>query len=457
MISVQNLHRLLNGNKLLIVLSFFFFISSCGIFSNDKYHNKHKKRRKSTVHKKKPAKKTKVDTLQWPSDTDNKDTFDLHGTVKKDMYIVDLLIPFNANKNFEDIESLEKSSTNRFLHYYSGILLALEKLEKENGNFILNVYDAPVKNDRISYIKSKMNSDPPDIIIGPYDKSQLKNIANYGKRKGINVVSPWKSYSSIGKDNPNYIQLNPSLEDHYKALIQNVDSHFKAENVYLVGRDSYRDKARMKKVNELHKLNALESDYYNILPVNEDSLQENESVFSDIFKQNNDTKVFIIPNWSFKDEYFIYSVLRRLNVEKADKKVYVYGMPIMLKSDKIGYNYFKRLNIRVASTNFINDRDYKIRKFKSDFYSKFKVFPLENAYEGYDMMLFIGENLMKYGTKFQYFIENKEFEYLSNTFLLKRSLDKEDIENENLDKINGFESTSLSIVGFNYNKFEKIK
>ncbi len=460
MISVQNHRQLLNGNKIILVLIAVFFFSSCGIFSGSSKKRRHTRRR-SPVHKDKvnDKKDNRVDTLQWPEDNPDKDKVDMHGTVLKSSYTIDLLIPFAANKHFDDIFALEKSRTNRFLHYYSGVLMALKELENEGeANFIVNVFDAPVKNDRIPYIKSIMNQNPPDIIIGPYDKTQLKSIANYGKRKEIDVVSPWKSYSSIGVDNPYYIQLKPSLENHFRALVQNVDKNFNPKDVYVIGRDIYKDKARIKKINEIHKQNNENAKDYNILIVNKDSLAKEGRIFDDIFNgKNYREKVFIIPNWSYKDENFIYSCLRKLNIEKGEKKVYVYGMPILLKSNKVGYNFFKRLNIRVASQRYVDDNNPGIRKFKYDYYKRFNVFPLNEAFDGYDMMMFVGKNLMKYGTKFQYFIENQRNDLLVNSINLMRNVKEEDLRNENLDKINYFENTDLFIVGFNFNKFEVIK
>jgi len=458
MISVQNHRQLLNGSKIIFVLVGIFLFSSCGIFSgSSKKRSGHSKRRPPVHKKKKIEKEDKVDSLQWPDNTPDEDNVNLHGTVIKNSYTIDLLIPFEANRHFEDINALEKSMSNRFLHYYSGVLMALKELEKKNGNFAVNVFDTPLKNDRIPYLKSKMNQDPPDIIIGPYDKNQLKSIANYGKRKQINIISPWKSISSIGNDNPYYIQLKPSLENYFGALVKNVDKNFDPENVYLIGRDIYKDKARMKKVNKIHKQLNEDIKDYNILIVNKDSLEQEGSLYDSIFKEKSyKDKVFIIPNWSYKDEAFIYSCLRKLNIEKGEKRVYVYGMPILLKSNKIGYNFFKRLNIRVASPKYIDDNNPKVKKFKYDYYKRFNVFPLDDAFEGYDMMMFVGENMMQYGTKFQYFVENKNFNMLVNSINLLRNVKEEDIRNEELDKINYFENTDLFIVGFKFNKFEKI-
>ena len=460
MISAQNRRQLSNGSKIILLFYLIIALSSCGIFSSGKKY-KHKRRTTHRAHKKTNKKaQTKVDTVKWPSDkhTDIEENENLHGTVKKNSYVIDLLIPFDASKNFTSLEEIEKSLTGKFLHYYSGVLLALKDLEKENANFIVNVYDAPIKNDRIDIIKSKMNMSPPDVIIGPYDKNQLAEIVRYGKRKEITVISPWKAIPKITFHNPHYIQLKPSLKMHYKALVKHVDEKFDPSQVYLLGKNSPKDKKRLKYLMKLHDELKIKTGEYHTFLIDRDSLLNSDAVFRDIFKPGDyGVKVFIIPNWSYKDEDFLYSVLRRLNVEKGNAKVYVYGMPILTKSSKIGYNLFKRLNIRVAMNKNIDNSKYEVKKFISRYYQQFDVFPLDEAFLGYDMMMFTGRNLMKYGTKFQFFIEGQEQNYLSSSVKLERNIRPEDKVPEGEEPpINYFENVKVYILGFKFNKFEKL-
>ena len=458
MISAQNHLQRLNGNSFILFLISIFFLSSCGIFSGSSG------KRPTTKRKKKPKTykekdQTKVDSLQWPDQINKKEDSDVnfHGTVKKDHYTIDMLIPLDSRRSFEDIEGLEKSISNKFLHYYSGVLMALEDLENQGVNITLNVMDAPIKNDRIIELKRKMNSDIPDVIIGPHSKDQLQIIANFSKRKEITLVSPWKAMPKLTSDNPHYIQLKPALDNYYKTIIESVDQNYSSENVYLLGLDDSKHKKRINLLQKMHKSdNDIED--YNVFLMDQDSLKNGDTAFDRIFKRGDMTpKVFILPNWSYKDEAFLYSVLRRLNNEKGDRKVTVYGMPILTKSNKIGYSLFKRLNIRVASPSYYDDNDWKIRKFKNRYYKKFKTFPVEESYEGYDMMMYTGTNLFNYGTKFQFFIEDNDQNFLNSSFNLKRNVKEKDILDENLDKINYFENTKLYILGFDHNKFKEIK
>lgn len=458
MISVQNHLPQLNGNKFIFIFISVFILSSCGIFSGSS-SKKPPTRRKKKPKTYKEKEQSKVDSLEWPDQSKKEDDneVDFHGTVKKDHYTIDMLIPLDSRRSFENIEGLEKSISNKFLHYYSGVLLALEDLENQGFNVTLNVMDAPIKNDRIIELKRKINSNIPDVIIGPYSKDQLQIIANFSKRKGITLVSPWKAIPKLTSDNPNYIQLKPALDNYYKTIVENVDENYSPENVYMLGLDKYKHKKRIKLLQKMHKTNVAIKEY-NVFFIDQDSLKNGETVFDDIFKEGDMTpKVFIIPNWSYKDEAFIYSVLRRLNNEKGERKVTVYGMPILTKSSKIGYSLFKRLNIRVASPSYYEDNDWEIKKFRNRYYKKFKTFPIEDSYEGYDMMMYTGTNLINYGTKFQFFIEENEQNYLNSSFNLKRNVKEQNILDEKLDKINYFENTKLYILGFDQDKFKEIK
>ena len=465
MILVQNRLQLSNGSKLLLILISLVFFSSCGIFSESKSKRPRYKKRKTTV-KHRPKKKhdSKVDSLHWPDNSSNSnqnEINDTYGTVKKDRYVVDLLIPLNANRGYDNLEKFEESSSNKFMHYYMGVMLALEDLKKQGIGITLNVFDAPIKNNRISDIKMKMRLDVPDVIVGPYKKSQIKEMGYYSKSKGITMVNPWNAFSSVASDNPNYIQLKPQLKKYYEAIIGDIDERYSPKDVYLIGLDDKYHKRRLAKLQKIHMEQNENADKYNIFIINKDSLARGDTAFDTLFTKNRwKTKVFILPNWSFKDENFMYSALRRINIEKGEEKVIVYGLPqVLLNSIRIGYNLFKRLNIRVASQNYLDINDWDVKRFKNRFYKKTNTFPEKHnyAFDGYDMMMFLGKNLKKYGTKFQYFIEGKEQDFLNNTILLTRNIKDADLKNENLDKINYFENTKMYILGFNRSRFDKFK
>lgn len=90
------------------------------------------------------------------------------------------------------------------------------------------------------------------------------------------------------------------------------------------------------------------------------------------------------------------------------------------------------MNIRIVSPNFLDDTDYLIKEFKSDFYKQFNVFPESEAYEGFDMMSYLGTNLIEHGSKFDEAIENKEIEMLTTGYRLSRKIRKSKMQIQKL-------------------------
>ena len=88
--------------------------------------------------------------------------------------------------------------------------------------------------------------------------------------------------------------------------------------------------------------------------------------------------MFILPNWSFvDDENFVYNAVRKLSGEKGLNDVVLYGMPILLESDKIKFEHYSNLNMRIARTSFLDREEIEVKEFRKEFYNKYQGFPSE--------------------------------------------------------------------------------
>jgi hypothetical protein len=405
------------------------------------------------------------DTLEWNEQTEiilhqeeniNANNEKHLDELKKNDYKIDILIPMDSYTVAGSLEDIEQSSTNTMLHYYGGMIMALVDLKEKGANLTVNVYDAPVDHDRINdYLKSA-EKNKPDIIIGPNEKEQLKKINDFGRKYDIPVVAPWRAIPNCSNNNTSFIQIKPTLNSYYELMVADIDEKFKPEDVFVVGSDDSQSKNRIKNILEIHRENSSGAkDYYQMLvPFNK--LESDKPVFSTFLTRPSETKAIILPNWSVKDEDFLFSCLRKFNIEKGANKLVVYGMPILLNSEKISYDIFKRLNIRIVSPNFLDETDIMVKEFKMDFYKQFNVFPEPEAYEGYDLMAFIGSNVLEYGTKFYKEIENIEVSLLTTGYLLKTHK-PEILDTDGEPKSEYIENMNLFIIGFENNSFKKIK
>ena len=457
MISVLNRLRLLSGNKIIAILILGILLSSCGGTDEAVKRNSRSGTKKSPSNTKVTGvkKRNKVREIEWTEAKDDKkppiknskvSTIDKPEIIKESSYDITYFIPFDANKY---LNSAQKSD--RFIQYYSGMLVATNILEKEGVNLNINVVDEK-KRKFENILKEEVNYET-DVIVGPYDRKDLKVAAEFAKSKEIPLISPWQASSRIADKNPYYVQLRPNLDEHYYSIFEDVKEKFDLKQVHIVGRlTDIKDGKRLKKLQRMAKDVWGESDE-DILKeclLLQDSIDVGETAFDTVFVGDKPL-VFIIPNWSFEDENFIYGSLRRLSVEKGLKNVIVYGMPIMMESEKINFDYYSSLNMRVARSKFVDEGDYDVSRFKKDFLDTYGALPTDDAYEGYDNLMFIGRNLKEYGKNFQYYLNEDQGYYLQARYKVEKTY--EDSKDDRSKKVDYFENKNVDIIEFKGNRF----
>ncbi|HAQ36877.1 MAG TPA: hypothetical protein DCQ58_00075, partial [Saprospirales bacterium] len=342
----------------MITIAFLFLFSSCGIFSGSSgYHI-------AEIAEEKPVSYHSVeDTIELPdgiySEADTivfeipeekvhqaDDILDVmhekdlrFNTEYKEVYHIAILLPLSFSDYLPDLMQLESHYSYRFLNFYSGLQLGLEELSKKDVSLEVHVLNTKLSDNDFTSIEAELKGLDLDVIIGPFDRELLKEIEQFGKSQDILVISPWQSSTKIAKENPGYIQLLPDVKRYYEAIVQYVDGHFSADRIFLVGRLSEKQEmARLKYLQDLHKANPQSSSSetsYQQVYVNQASFVDGANAFGQIFQNATEEIAVIIPNWSYKDEQFVYSCLRKLNAEKGLTKVNVFGMPLMVNSELV--------------------------------------------------------------------------------------------------------------------------
>ncbi|MEM9546132.1 MAG: ABC transporter substrate-binding protein [Bacteroidota bacterium] len=457
MISVRNHLRQLSGNKIMVLLVLAFLISSCG--GTDKGVRRSSKSRtakvKSNTKVTGAKKRKKVKEVEWTEGKDDKKppiqnkpeaSYEQPEIIKESVYDITYFIPFDAN-NY--LNSAQKSD--RFVQYYCGMLVATNILEREGVNLNIKVVDEK-KRKFETILKEEVNS-TTDAIVGPYSRNSLKMAAEYAKSKEIPLVSPWQASSKVAEENPFYVQLRPNLDEHYYSIFEDVKKNFDKEQVYIVGRNTnVKDVKRIRKLQRMAKdvWGESEEDILQEQILIQDSIDVGITAFDSIFTEEKPL-VFIIPNWSFEDESFIYGALRRLSVEKGLSNVIVYGMPIMMESEKINFDYYSSLNMRVARSKFVDERDLDVSRFKRDFVNTYGALPTDDAYEGYDNLMFVGRNLHEYGKNFQYYLHEDQGYYLQAGYSVEQT--RKDSSSDAPRSIDYFENKNVDIIEFKDSRF----
>ena len=453
MISAQNHLRLLSGSRLVFIsgLLLVLGLNSCsGSKKAVQKDNVIKPRTTTSNENNRKTRSKDVDTIYW-SEIDRLREYeekieDLE-LDKRSSYKVSLLFPFGIDNNKVSDANDPNTKLGRMTNFYAGTMMALETLEEEDISLQVTTMDA----ESGTFDTKLRQCRDADVIIGPKDRGQLSTTAQYGKNNEIPVISPWLSSTKVTKDNPYYIQLKPSLKNHMNRIVEDVKENFDDSQVFLLGRKTKKDMGMMRYIQQVAASHDKSPNKFEELFLEEDSLLVGTYAYQEKFFEDK-TTVFILPNWSFvEDDQFVYNAVRKLSGEKGLNKVVLYGMPILLESDKIKFEHYSGLNMRICRTSYLGRGSEEVNEFRQAYFDKYQGFPSEEVFEGYDMMMFIGRSLKNYGKKFQYFLDTYESSLYQTEFEVLKVFTPN--SGDRFDDIQYFQNNHLYILEFKDNHF----
>jgi hypothetical protein len=450
MILAQNLLRQLSGNKsLTILLLSILFFSSCEIFkplNKDKDTDPPSETLEPISGKKvwDPETGTYVEVKEFPvgdldtviwkeisvlkyppitsegsidSGINPTDVIDVNeiGSEKLSSYNVSLMLPFITNQYNEFSSSLNNNSL-WAVNFYAGARMALDVLSEENVRLNVSVMDTKASaSTTASLLSNNADLQNANLIIGPYRRDNIVQVADFAQRNEIAFVSPHSAASGLTQSNSEYIQVNPTLQTHCEAIMQDVLEKYRPEQLILVSRDKESERNRLKYFYEEY---IFQKGVKDTIMLQELIIRDESAGLEEIelmpFINLEDTTVFIVPSWT---ESFVYSLLRKIDVSKTDyNHIVVYGMPQWMQFEKIDFSYYEKLNVHVTASSFINPKSTPIATFKQQFFDRYGTIPSLEAYLGYDNMLYFGRMIHKYGTKFQYYLDQEKQQSLLTRF-----------------------------------------
>jgi len=366
-----------------------------------------------------------VDTIQWSwADEElNPPITSIDGVVAsyalekvtKDNYEIALLLPMRLE---QDVPTLDRNNK-KFADFYAGLKMAASEAIDLNAN--VSVYSTNRDLSKLDEILSSWRFRKPDVIIASYERDLIKRTADFGLENRIPVISPWLSSTSIAEDNLFYLQMRPSIDEYYKAILDQLEDNFEYDEVRILQRADGSDKTKSM---VLQRLQEERSEVpiispYETLDIVVDSLMDAEAnVFDTALVQG--IKAFVLPNFSSRDDRYVYTCLRKMYGEKLGREFTVFAMPVAIRSDRIDINILKNLDIRTPEFRFPDFQNTEVQSFRKSYLDEHGRLPTEDSFYGYDMMLFLSHGLANYGQYFHYFYKEENQErpnYMANDHL----------------------------------------
>lgn len=482
MILAQNRPQRLSGSSIAFFLILLFSLSACNLFKKLPVEDDEKFDDQETLEPLQGKKvydpetgtyiyvpdnilTAKMDTVRWKDTPINPDQMitsagafvdvgdrisvlreNASGSKFLSAYNVSVILPFMSQRFDPNSVEVNRSSLVA-LNFYSGMRMALDELDSEGIKLNVNVFDSQASESVVSeLLRSNTALSNAHLIIGPFKTENVRLVADYAREGEKVVVSPYSAAPFISMRNPNYVQVSPTLKTHCEAITRHARQRYRPDQIVLVARD---------RRGERESLEYFQEENYRLLGGRNPEKQLKEYIIAndEDFEQIDvlpllelqDTTVFMIPSWQ---ETFVYSLLRKIELARGEfSHIVVYGMPQWANFELIDFEYYEKLNVRISSNTYIDPVQTEAKFFRSRFFDRFGAVPTDEAFIGYDVMLYMGRMIHKHGTKFQYALDREERRYLHTRFDINRVTVATTTGAENL-PIEQFENKYVNILKF---------
>jgi ABC-type branched-subunit amino acid transport system substrate-binding protein len=334
-------------------------------------------------------------------------------------YKVALILPFQADKTDEQIESVihakdyfsaVKVRLNEAalmsLDFYQGVLLSLK--EKQNASISLYVYDCYNTDSAVNVLLKNPDLKTMDVIIGPVSTSNAKLVAQFCKVNKIINIQPFTPSKSLTYDNPYHIKLAPTIDSHVDAMFQSMVDSFPGANIIIYTPNDDRSLPVANHYDSLIKNYNLTAPFkFTSSFINtKDMLVNGRKTTATEELKAGRKNIFILSSF---EEPFVNGNLRAFYEAGKKFDIVLYGMPTWLNGDVIRLDYLNEFHTRVSQSFYADTSKETTLEFVSAYTTTFEVSPSESAYLGYDVSNWLIRSLTNYGKEFPDFIVTERF------------------------------------------------
>ena len=116
--------------------------------------------------------------------------------------------------------SNEEKNQQRFIEFYRGSLLALNKAKQDGISANVYTYNLPKSSKEIQNVLKQLNDKDIDVVIGPAYSEQLNQVLSYTKKRNITTIVPISNNIDTAYYYPKLIQFNPSQDSLFNTIIE---------------------------------------------------------------------------------------------------------------------------------------------------------------------------------------------------------------------------------------------
>lgn len=321
----------------------------------------------------------------------------------KDIYSVSVVMPFMVNTL---TPSTGTKRNQNVLDFYEGMKLAVDTLSKQGVKISLRAYDTE---RNVNKIKSVLNTDElknADLVIGPFFQDEVKPLQDFSLANGVNVFNPLHYNIELIGSNPYAFLYQPALETMGRKAGEFLSVNARRKTCMVFYGTSRRDstlaasfsaaaRAKGMKIMASHRLSREQSG--NVLSILATETEYDEYRYPKQFSLKKDSVggIFVAS-----DDALIYAKVIS-SVERRGDQIPVVGLASWLDQHTIDLEKFQNLPITLIAPGFVDPGKPHTKVFTRKYVKKHGRVPTSYASGGYELMMFLGNQLKKNGVYFQ--------------------------------------------------------
>ncbi len=324
-------------------------------------------------------------------------------TFFRDIYSISVLLPFMVN-TLDPAPTLKRNQN--VLDLYEGMKLAVDTLAKQGTKISLRAYDTERSVEKIKKVLTTDELKNTDLIIGPFFQEENKSIVDFSLANKINTFNPLHNNSELIGINPYAFLYQPSLEALGRKSGEFLAEYARKKNCMVFYGTSKRDSVLAANFVQTATEKGLK-----IVSSNRLSRESSRTVLTTLatpteYDEFRYPKQFTLKKDSLgcifvaSDDALIYAKVIS-SIETRGDQIIVLGSENWLEQNTVDLEKFHNLPIVLSAPNFAGPEKPATRAFIRKFVKTHGRAPSGYASIGYELILFLGNQLKKNGVYFQ--------------------------------------------------------
>ncbi len=374
-------------------------------------------------------------------------------TAVKRSYKVSVLLPFyldlldsSNSLGYRQSQAVSKDLFNKAqyaIDFYQGFKLAAQEKADQGLNLELQVYDTGKDSTRVTEIINSNELNGTDLLVGPLFLSNFLQVADYAKRKEINIVSPVKLSNKVLLGNDHVSKVATSEPIQTRFLGQYIYDSLRFTNLIVIYPDKFQDRKRMEVLKkQIKTASEANQDTTRMSPLREVFWNPKDLYGIKSKLKQDELNVIVAPS---SDQSFVTRLLTSLNM-MGNFKFKVVGLEAWQYFENIEIEYLHNLNVHLITSEFIDREHIDNVEFIQEFNDTYEAIPSNFAYLGYDVASYYLNLLHTGGSNFEIMLPAEKMQGLGRKFYFVKT----GIES-------GFENHSSYILRYQDYKLVKVQ